>query len=224
MRYLLIEDEEGIAQFVIRGLSELGHVVDVATDGQLGLNYALVSDYDAIILDIMLPKIDGLQLLGEYRQEGGKAPVLLLTARADVEDRVRGLDAGADDYLPKPFAFQELMARLRAVQRRPPLQKDAILTLGDLEMDLGSHQVRRGSTNIELSVKEFSLLEMFLRHTNMVLSRTQIAQHVWNFGFYNNTNVVDVYVGYLRRKIDKGFDSSLIHTVRGVGYKLSLDE
>lgn len=211
-----------MAKFIVQGLTELGHVVNHASDGSTGVELSLSSDYDAIILDILLPQLNGLQVLKSYREQGGKAPVLLLTALGEVEDRVKGLDAGADDYLLKPFEFQELMARLRALQRRPPLQKDTVLSLGDLEMDLSLHQVRRGGQPIELSVKEFSLLEMFLRHTNQVLSRTQIAQHVWNFDFYNDTNVVDVYVGYLRRKIDQGFDPPLIHTVRGVGYKISV--
>ncbi|MDA1330241.1 MAG: DNA-binding response regulator [Chloroflexi bacterium] len=224
MKYLLVEDESGMSKFIVQGITEVGHVIDCAADGEVGLSFALSYEYDAIILDLMLPKMDGLQLLAEYRLQGGKSPVLLLTARGEVEDRVNGLDAGADDYLAKPFAFQELMARIRALQRRPPLQNGANLAIGDLEMALASHQVRRGSKLIDLSVREFSLLEMFLRHPNQVLSRTQIAQNVWNFDFYSDTNVVDVYVGYLRRKLDDGFDTSLIQTIRGIGYKLGLEE
>ena len=223
MRYLLIEDEPGIAQFIIQGLTELGHVVTSVEEGDVGLDFAIASAYDVIILDIMLPNMDGLQVLRHYRQAGGKTPILLLSAKSEIEDRVKGLDAGADDYLPKPFAFQELFARLSALQRRPPLQKETLLKLGDLSLDVALHQVQRGGQQLDLSVREFALLEMFLRHPNHVLSRTQIAQHVWNFDYYNDTNVVDVYVGYLRKKIDQGFDVPLIHTIRGIGYKLSLE-
>jgi DNA-binding response OmpR family regulator len=176
-----------------------------------------------MLIDIMLPKMDGLRLLRELRERGMRTPVLLLTARSGVQDRVTGLDAGADDYLVKPFAFPELLARLRALLRRPPLQTDTVLHVGDLEMDTARQQVQRAGRSIELSPREFALLEFMLRNPNQVLTRTQIAEHIWNFDFYNESNVVDVYIGYLRRKMDRGFDYPLIHTVRGVGYRLSAE-
>ena len=221
MRILIVEDEAGVAGFVEQGLKEAGYAVDVARDGADGLEYALSFEYDSIVLDIMLPKMNGLELLREIRDRRIKAPVLLLTARDRVDDRVRGLDVGADDYLVKPFAFPELLARLRALLRRPPLQSGNLLEMGDLEMDLTQREVRRGGKRIELSPREFSLLELLLRHPNQVLTRTQIVEHVWNFDFFTDTNVVDVYIGYLRRKIDRGFDAPLIQTVRGIGYRLS---
>jgi len=221
MRVLVVEDEPGIAQFIRQGLREAGYAVDVAHDGQEGLDYAFVAAYDVLVLDILLPKLDGLDVLRALRDRGIKTPVLLLTAKDTVEDRVRGLDVGADDYLVKPFAFPELVARLRALLRRPPLQMDPILRFGDLAMDTARREVRRGGRLIELSPREFTLLEYLMRHPRHVLTRTQIAEHVWNFDFFSDSNVVDVYIGYLRRKIDRGFDCPLLHTVRGVGYRLS---
>jgi DNA-binding response OmpR family regulator len=221
MRVLVVEDELGIAQFICQGLREAGYAVDVAHDGQEGLDYVYVAEYDVLVLDILLPKLDGLHVLRALRDRGVKTPVLLLTAKDTVEDRVRGLDVGADDYLVKPFAFPELLARLRALLRRPPLQMDPILHLGDLEMDTARREVRRGGRLIELSPREFTLLEYLMRHPRHVLTRTQLAEHVWNFDFFNDSNVVDVYIGYLRRKIDRGFDRPLLQTVRGVGYRLS---
>ena len=223
MRVLVLEDEVGIAQFISQGLTEAGYAVDMTNDGQSGLDYALAAEYDIIVLDIMLPQMDGLQLLRKLRSQGIKTPVLLLTARDAIEDRVKGLDAGADDYLSKPFAFPELLARLRALLRRPYLQQDTILKVGDLEMDVATREVRRAGKTINLSPREFTLLEYFMRHPRQVLSRTQIIEHTWNFDFYENSNVIDVYVGYLRRKIDQGFDKPLLKTVRGVGYRLSAD-
>ncbi|MHB9032188.1 MAG: response regulator transcription factor [Anaerolineae bacterium] len=219
MRVLVIEDEKSIAQNILKGLSEAGYAVDVVGDGKNGLDYALAARYDAILLDILLPGMDGLHLLRELRYRGIQTPVLLLTALGAVEQRVQGLDAGADDYLVKPFAFSELLARLRALQRRPPLQTDNILEVGDLRMDVARRQVVRAERTIDLTVREFSILEYLMRHPNQVLSRTQIAEHVWNFDFYNESNVVDVYIGYLRRKLDRGYESQLIHTVRGIGYQ-----
>lgn len=223
MRILVVEDEPGIAGFVSQGLSEAGYAVDVAADGSEGLDFALAADYDALILDILLPKLDGLQLLSQLRERGRKTPVLLLTARDTVDDRVRGLDAGADDYLIKPFVLAELLARLRALLRRPPLQTDTVLRVADLELDTARRKVCRAKRLIDLSPREFSLLEYLLRHPSQVLTRTQIAEHIWNFDFYNESNVVDVYIGYLRRKIDRGAAVPLIHTVRGVGYRLSAE-
>lgn len=224
MRVLLIEDEPGMVQFIQQGLQEQAFSVDTAQDGETGLESALLSEYDVLVLDIMLPVMDGLQVLQELRAQGIKTPVLLLTARSEIEDRVRGLDAGADDYLVKPFAFSELLARLRALVRRPPLQYDPVLELGDLTMDVSAHVVRRSGRLIELSPREFALLELLLRHPRQVLSRTQIAERVWNLDYYTGTNVVDVYIGYLRRRIDRGFDYPLIHTVRGIGYRVSAGE
>jgi DNA-binding response OmpR family regulator len=223
MRVLVVEDEPGIAQFIQQGLTEAGYAVDMAWDGAEGLDYALAAEYDVIVLDIMLPKMNGLRLLQELRVRSRKTPVLLLTARDTIEDRVGGLDAGADDYLTKPFAFPELLARLRALLRRPPLQANPILRLADLEMDTARREVRRAGILIECSAREFALLEYLLRHPNQVLTRTQIAEHIWNFDFYSESNVVDVYIGYLRRKVDQGFARPLIHTIRGVGYRLSTE-
>ncbi len=221
MRVLVIEDEPGIAQFVCQGLTEAGYAVDMALDGELGLSYALAAEYDLIVLDILLPRLGGLQLLEKLRSQSIKAPVLLLTALDAVEHRVRGLEAGADDYLVKPFAFSELLARIRALLRRPPLQVDTVLRVGELEMDTAKREVRRAGSLIELSQREFAVLEYLMRHPSQVLTRTQIAEHVWNFDFFNESNVVDVYVGYLRRKLDKGFNKSVIQTLRGMGYRLN---
>jgi DNA-binding response OmpR family regulator len=219
----VVEDEPGIANFVRQGLSEAGYAVDVAWNGEDGLSYALSADYDVLILDIMLPKMDGLEMLRELRGRGIKAPTLMLTARDTVENRVDGLDAGADDYLVKPFAFTELLARVRALLRRPPLQMGTVLTIGDLEMDTSTRDVRRDNVSIELSPREYAVLEYLMRHPNQVMTRTQIGEHVWNFDFYNESNVVDVYIGYLRRKIDLDGQQALIHTIRGVGYRISAD-
>lgn len=224
MRVLLVEDEPGIAQFVRQGLVEAGYAVDIAPDGRAGLDYALAAEYDIIVLDILLPEMDGLKLLPILRSQGIKIPVLLLTARDTVEDRVKGLDAGADDYLYKPFAFSELLARLRALLRRPPLQVDTILQVGDLQMDVANREVSRAGKIIDLSPREFTLLEYLMRHPRQVLTRDRITEHIWNFDFYGDSNVVDVYIGYLRRKIDRGFDPPLLHTVRGVGYRLSVED
>lgn len=224
MRLLVVEDEPTIANFIRQGLTESGYAVDVAQDGKEGLDYALAADYDVLILDIMLPKLDGIQLLRHLRSNGYKTPAIMLTARDTVDNRVEGLDAGADDYLVKPFAFPELLARVRALLRRPPLQVGTVLQMADLHMDTARHIVERNGRLIELSPREFAVLEYLLRHPNQVLSRTQIGEHVWNFDFYNESNVVDVYIGYLRRKIDQDGTPSLIHTVRGVGYCLRVEE
>ncbi len=221
MRVLVVEDDAGIAKFIHQGLNEAGYAVDVASNGREGVNYAIAADYDIIVLDVLLPELDGLSVLKNLRQRGLQTPVLLLTALDTVQDRVLGLDAGADDYLIKPFDFTELLARLRALLRRPPLQTDVLLQVGNLEMDTVQRLVRRGDRLIELSPREFSLLEYLMRHPHQVLSRTQIAQHVWSFDFYGDFKVIDVYIGYLRRKIDRNETTSLIQTVRGVGYRIS---
>ncbi len=223
MRILVVEDEPGVSQFVQQGLTEAGYAVDVAENGFDGLEFGLSKRFDVIILDIMLPEMNGLEVLRELRNKRVKTPVLLLTARDSIDDRVSGLDTGADDYLVKPFAFPELLARVRMLLRRPPLQTDPLMRVGDLEMDLSRREVRRAGEVIELSQREFSLLELLMRHPNQVLTRTQIMEHVWNFNFYSETKVVDVYIGYLRRKIEQDFGYALIHTVRGVGYRLSAE-
>src|SRR5258708_1698667 len=224
MRILLVEDEVSISQFIRQGLSEAGYAVDVLADGRDGLDYALSVDYDVLVIDIMVPRLNGLQLVRELREQGIKTPALLLTARDGVDDRVKGLDVGADDYLVKPFAFPELLARIRALLRRPPLQTDTVLRVGDLELDTSRREIRRAVRLIDLSPREFTLLDYLMRHPRQVLTRTQIAEHVWNFDFVSDSNVVDVYVGYLRRKIDQGADVPLIQTVRGVGFRISAED
>ena len=223
MRILVVEDESSIAQFIFQGLREADYMVDVARSGPEGLDFALAAEYDLLILDIMLPGMDGLSLVKELRKRSYTTPVLLLTARDSVEDRVKGLDAGSDDYLTKPFAFPELLARVRALLRRPPLQTGSVLHLADLEMDTLSREVRRSGQRIELSQREYTLLNYLLRHPRQVLTRTQIAEHIWNFDFVSDSNVIDVYIGYLRRKLDRGFSPPLIHTVRGAVYRLSAE-
>jgi DNA-binding response OmpR family regulator len=220
MRILLVEDEPAIAQFIQQGLTEAGYAVDVVVDGHDGLDYALAAEYDVLVLDIMVPGMSGLVLLRELRRLGQKTPTLMLTARDGVEDRVAGLDAGADDYLIKPFAFSELLARVRSLLRRPPLQMGTVLQLADLQLDTARHEVQRNGRLLELSPREYAILEYLLRHPQQVLTRTQIGEHVWNFDFFNESNVVDVYIGYLRRKIELPGETPLIHTVRGVGYRL----
>ncbi|MEZ4865237.1 MAG: response regulator transcription factor [Caldilineaceae bacterium] len=221
MRVLVIEDEAKIAAFIKRGLEEHAYAVDVAHDGAEGYEWARNFDYDFIVLDLMLPKVNGLELCQRLRAEGNHANLIMLSAKDTVADRIAGLDAGADDYLVKPFAFGELLARLRAVRRRSTDQsRITSLTVGDLTLNLLTHQAERAGQVIDLSAKEFALLEMLMRHPNQVLSRTLIAEHVWDYDFYNESNVVDVYIRYLRRKIDDPFAMKLIQTVRGMGYRL----
>jgi heavy metal response regulator len=220
MRLLVVEDEPGIAAFLKQGLSEEGFAVDTAVDGEEGLEFALAAPYDAIILDVMLPKRSGLEVCAELRGRGLRTPILILTARGAVEDRVRGLDTGADDYLLKPFAFPELLARLRALLRRPAAALPTRLALADLTLDPATRRVERAGRRLDLTPREFTLLELFLRHPGQVLSRTQIAERVWGFDFYHESNVVDVYIRYLRQKIDEGFEPKLLHTVRGAGYRM----
>ncbi len=225
MRLLLVEDEEGIGRFVRQGLQEALHIVDWARNATDGLNYALSQVYDVLILDIRLPGgRTGLDLLTELRERDVRTPVLMLTALDAVDDRVRGLRAGADDYLIKPFDFAELLARIESLGRRPPLQLNTVLRIADLEMDLVKRTVRRGDRLIELSAREFMLLEYLMRNAHQTLTRTQIGERVWGFDYAHESKVIDVYVGYLRRKIEGDDAKSLIHTVRGVGFRLSDDE
>ncbi len=222
LRVLVVEDESSIAAFLKQGLTEEGFAVDVAGDGETAVDYALAAAYDVIILDVLLPRKDGLEVCAELRRRDLRTPILMLTARGEVEHRVQGLDAGADDYLVKPFAFAELLARLRALLRRPGPSLSAKLQAGDLTLDPATRRVERAGRPIDLTPREFALLELFLRHPGQVLSRTQIAEHVWNFNFYSESNIVDVYVRYLRRKIDEGHEAKLLQTIRGVGYRLEV--
>ena len=220
MRLLIVEDEKKVASFIKQGLEEEGYAADVAGDGEEGLAMALGGVHDLFILDIGLPKMNGLQVLGELRKRKVTTPVLLLTVRATIEDKVLGLDAGADDYLTKPFAFQELLARVRALLRRRTEGSPALLQFSDLVLDPARRTVSRGGEKIELTAKEFSILEYFLRNPGRVLTRTRIIEHVWDYDFDTGTNLVDVYVNYLRKKVDAERKTKLIHTVRGVGYVL----
>jgi len=220
MRILLVEDEERIAAFIRKGLKEELYTVDVARDGSEALDIAGAGEYDLIILDLRLPVRDGISVCRELRAQGNTTPILMLTARDTIDDRVRGLDAGADDYLVKPFAFQELLARLRALARRPPVVQDLTLRMANLTLDTRTHQARRDAQLIELSAREYCLLELLMRQPGQVLTRTQIAEQIWGYDFDANSNVVDVYIRYLRRKVDDPFEPKLIQTVRGVGYKL----
>jgi DNA-binding response OmpR family regulator len=224
VRLLLVEDDKGLGEFVRQGLREAGHEVDWEMDGHGGLRQALASRHDLLLLDVMLPGMGGLEVLGEMRRREVKTPVLLLTALDTVDDRVRGLDQGADDYLTKPFAFSELLARIRALSRRPPLDMEPVLRVGDLELDIVRHEVRRGNRRIELSRREFSLLEFFMRNAGQLLTRSQLAERVWGFDFFHDSNVVEVYVGYLRRKLDAPDTVARIRTVRGMGYILETGE
>jgi heavy metal response regulator len=223
MRILVVEDEKKVASFIKRGLEEEGYAVDVAADGEEGLAMALECVHDLIILDIRLPKMDGLRVLKELRQEKVMTPVLLLTVRATIEDKVLGLDAGADDYLTKPFAFQELVARVRALLRRRAGADPAILQVADLTLDPARRTVSRGGERIELTAREFALLDYFMRNPGRVLTRAMIAEHVWDYTFDTTTNIIDVYINYLRKKIDTGREAKLLHTVRGVGYVLKAE-
>jgi len=219
MRILVVEDEKKIASFIRRGLKEEGYAVDVALDGEEGYRLICENDYDVILLDLMLPKLDGLTLCRQVRQDGVQTPIIMLTAKSAVADKVTGLDAGANDYLTKPFAFEELLARIRVVLR-PMGQPPTKLQVADLSLDLLTHTVTRNGREIPLSAKEFALLEYLMRNAGTVVSRTMIYEHVWDIDFDTSTNVIDVYINYLRNKIDAGFEKKLIHTVRGRGYML----
>ena len=220
MHILVVEDERKVASFIKRGLEAANYSVDVEYDGETGLKRLLDADYDLVVLDVMLPKLDGLSVMKQIRQRQVKVPVLLLTARVTIADKVMGLDLGADDYLTKPFAFEELLARVRALLRRGATALPAVLAVADLTLDPVTREVSRGGKRIDLTPKEYALLEFFLRRRDQVLSRALIAQHVWGVNYDTFTNVIDVYVNYLRKKIDGDFDLKLIHTVRGVGYVL----
>jgi DNA-binding response OmpR family regulator len=221
MRLLLIEDDSRVARFIRKGLEAERYRVEVASDGPPGIEMGLTGSYDLILLDIMLPGTDGIEVCRQLREGGIQAPILMLTAKDAVEDRVRGLEVGADDYLTKPFAFEELVARIRALLRRPrELDLAPTLQVADLVLDKNTHEVRRAGQPIQLTPREFALLEYLMRRPDRVLSRTMIEEQVWGYQHDPLTNVVDVYVGHLRQKIDHGFKRQLIHTVRGVGYQL----
>ena len=220
MRILVVEDEVKIAQFVKRGLKEEGYAVDVAIDGEEGHFMLSSNEYDAIILDLMLPKIDGLTLCRTLRKEGNQTPIIMLTAKDTVKDKVKGLDSGADDYLPKPFAFEELLARVRVLLRKKDGRVQTQLKVDDLVMDILTHKVTRADKEIDLTVKEYALLEYLMRNAGNIVTRTMISEHVWDINFDTFTNVIDVYINYLRNKIDSGFENKMIHTVRGKGYLL----
>lgn len=223
MAILVVEDEKHIAGFIKQGLQEDGYAVDVAGDGEDGLALAEAYEYEAIVLDLLLPKKDGLTVLRELRQQGKKTPVLILTAKDTVADKVAGLDGGADDYLTKPFSFDELLARLRALLRRADTRgqtSTSSVRVADLSVDLVAHTVSRAGNLVELTSKEFKLLTFLMRHSNQVLTRNQIESQVWGYDFDGGSNVVDVYIRMLRKKIDEGYEPKLIHTVRGTGYML----
>lgn len=222
VRILIAEDEKDLNQILTSRLKAEHYSVDSCKDGQEALDYIAGAEYDAVILDIMMPVLDGLTVLRTIRRQGSTIPVLLLTARDSIEDRVTGLDAGANDYLVKPFAFEELLARIRVLLRKPAETSSTCLQTADLKILLDTHQVFRGNTEIRLSGKEFSLLRYMMQNEGIVLSRDKLEQHIWNYDFTGGSNVIDVYIRYLRRKIDDGFEPKLIHTVRGTGYVLKV--
>lgn len=220
MRVLLVEDEARVASFIAKGLEDSGYVTEVALDGRSALARLREEPVDLVLLDVGLPDIDGFQVLAEFRKVNQTTPVIMLTARGDVPSRVRGLDLGADDYLPKPFDFEELLARIRAQLRHVRQAQASVLQVGDVTLDLKTRQVTRGERRLDLTTREFALLEFLMRHAGQVLTRSQILNGVWGYGFDPQSNVVDVYVGYLRGKLDRPGEESLIETVRGGGYRL----
>jgi two-component system OmpR family response regulator len=220
MRVLVVEDERKLGELLRRGLGEEGYATDLADRGEEALWMAKAVAYDAIVLDVMLPGADGFEICRQMRGNGVWSPVLMLTARDAVDDRVSGLDAGADDYLAKPFAFEELLARLRALTRRAPAERPPVLEVGDLRLDPAAHKAWRGDQELVLSAKEFALLELFMRRPGMTLSRTRLLDGAWDMAFESRSNVIDVYVRYLREKIDRPFGRDSIETIRGVGYRL----
>ena len=220
MRILIAEDEKSLNRIIAKQLKASGYSVDCAFNGEEAYDLISMTDYDAAVFDVMMPKIDGFSLLKKIRNEGNNLPVLFLTARDSIEDRVEGLDIGADDYLVKPFAFEELLARIRVLIRKNSVSKSNIITVADLTVDISSRKVTRGGKDISLSAKEYELLQYLAVNNGIVLSREKIEDHIWNYDYEGGTNVVDVYIRYLRKKIDDGFDKKLIHTVRGMGYVL----
>jgi two-component system OmpR family response regulator len=223
MRVLVVEDEVKMAALVRRGLDEMGFSAEIAASGEQGVTMATEKEYDAIVLDVLLPGIDGFATCRMMRDRGTWAPVLMLTARGAVEDRVAGLDGGADDYLTKPFSFAELGARLRALIRRGNSERSAVLEVGDLRLDPATHEVFRGETEIELSAREFAVLETFMRRPGFVLSRLQLIEQAWDYDYEHRSNIIDVYIRYLRQKVDRPFGVKSIETVRGAGYRLRKD-
>lgn len=224
MRILLVEDDKRVASFIRRGLREEGYTVNVSFDGEEGLYLAQTETYDLIILDLLLPKRSGLEVLRALRSERVTIPILILTAKDQLEDKVAGLDSGADDYLTKPFGFEELLARIRALLRRQPEMTPSVVRIADLEMDARQRRVKRGDREIDLTNREFAVLEYLLRHPKQVITRTALAQHVWEHDFDTSSNVIDVHIARLRRKIDDGFSPKLLQTLRGVGYRLENPE
>jgi two-component system, OmpR family, response regulator len=220
VRVLIVEDQPKLAALLARGLREEGHAVDVAARGEDALWMAPAAAYDIVVLDVMLPGIDGLETCRRLRQSGIWTPVLMLTARDAIEDRVTGLDSGADDYLTKPFSFDELLARLRALTRRSPAERPVMVEVGELRLDPAEHRAWRGDTELELSAKEFAMLELLMRRPGSVLTRAQLLEGAWDMSYERRSNIVDVYIGHLREKIDRPFGSETIETVRGVGYRL----
>lgn len=220
MRILLAEDEKSLNRIIAKQLKAAGYSVDCAFNGEEAYDLISMTDYDAAVFDVMMPKIDGFSLLRKIRNEGNNLPVLFLTARDSIEDRVEGLDIGADDYLVKPFAFEELLARIRVLIRKNSVSNSNIITVADLTVDISSRKVTRGGKDILLSAKEYELLQYLAVNNGIVLSREKIEDHIWNYDYEGGTNVVDVYIRYLRKKIDEGYDKKLIHTVRGMGYVL----
>ena len=223
MRILIAEDERSLNEIIVKKLTSDGYSVDACFDGEEAISVLSYTDYDAVILDIMMPKADGYAVLRSLREAGKTTPVLFLTAKDAVSDRVKGLDSGANDYLVKPFAFEELSARLRAITRVPFGMAENVIAVSDLTLDCSRQTVKRAGKDISLSGKEYALLEYLMRNSGLVLSREKIENHIWNFDYEGGTNVVDVYISYLRRKVDDGFDKKLIHTVRGRGYVLAED-
>ena len=223
MRIFIAEDERDLNRLIKKRLKESGYSVDACFDGEEVLDYLQCAEYDALILDIMMPKMDGIAVLRQLRERENAIPVLLLTAKDSIEDRVTGLDAGADDYLVKPFAFEELLARLRVLLRKPVTQKSSVLRVADLSLHMNTRQVFRGDKEIRLSSKEYALLHYMMQNAGVVLSRDKLEQHVWDYDFSGGSNVIDVYIRYLRKKVDEGYENKLIHTVRGHGYILRED-
>ncbi len=223
MRILVAEDEKDLNDLIVKTLTRAGYSVDACYDGEEALDYLLGAEYDCILLDIMMPKLDGHTVLRRLRAQGSAAPVIFLTARDSIQDRIEGLDLGADDYLVKPFDFDELLARIRAATRKYGVQKTSVLTLADLTVDTSSRTVTRSGKPIKLSAKEYAILEYMMRHKGTVISRTRLEDHIWNYDYAGGSNVVDVYITYLRKKIDNGFDCKLLHTVRGAGWILKED-